>query len=72
MNVFVFDIETVPDVDGARRLMGLEGLEDAAVAEAMFTRRRQETGGTSDFLRLHMHRIVSIAGVLRSGDRFKV
>lgn len=71
MNVFVFDIETVPDVEGARRLYALGDLEDAAVAEIMFSKRRQETGGT-DFLRLHLHRIVAISVVLRSQDRFKV
>jgi len=71
MNVFVFDIETVPDVDAGRRLYGLEGLSDAEVATVMFHQRRQETGG-SDFLRLHLHRIVAISVVLRSGDQFKV
>jgi len=71
MNVFVFDIETVPDVDAGRRLYGLEGLSDAEVATVMFHQRRQETGG-SEFLRLHLHRIVAISVVLRSGDHFKV
>lgn len=71
MNVFVFDIETVPDVEGARRFYGLEGLDDAAVAEIMFSKRRQETGG-GEFLRLHLHRIAAISVALRSQDRFKV
>ncbi|QKT02393.1 3'-5' exonuclease [Ectothiorhodospiraceae bacterium 2226] len=71
MNVFVFDIETVPDVDGGRRLYELEGLSDAEVASVMFHRRRQETGG-SEFLRLHLHRIVAISAVLRTRDTFKV
>ena len=70
MNHLVFDIETVPDVDFGRRLLGLEGLDDAGVAEAMFARRRQHTGG--DFLPLEQHRIVSIACVLRRGDSLKV
>ena len=71
MNVFVFDIETVPDVAGARRIHALpDHLSDAAVASALFARRRQHTG--SDFLPLYMHRVVAIAAVLRSGDRFKV
>ena len=68
MNVLVFDIETVPDVDGARRLFGLEGLPDADVARAMFHKRRQEAG--TEFLRHHLHRVVAIAAALRSGDRF--
>ena len=71
MTVFVFDIETVPDLDGVRRLHGFEGLDDAQVAEAAFSLRRQETGG-SEFLRLHLHRVVVISIAMRSGDRFKV
>lgn len=68
--VFVFDVETVPDVDSARRMYGLKGLDDRDVAALMFRRRRQETG--SDFLRHHLHRIVAISVVLRAADRFKV
>ena len=71
MNVFVFDIETIPDVDGGRRLHDLEGLSDAEVAKVMLHLRRQETGG-SDFLRLHLQRIVAISAVFRGGDTLKV
>ncbi len=72
MNVFVFDIETVPDVSGGRRLLDLsDTIGDDDVAEAMFASRRGETGG-SDFLRLHLHRIAVISIAMRSGDRFKV
>lgn len=71
MNVFVFDIETVPDVDSGRRLHDLDGLTDKEVADIMFHKRRQETGG-SDFLRLHLQRIVAISAVFRSGDSVKV
>jgi predicted PolB exonuclease-like 3'-5' exonuclease len=71
LNVLVFDLETVPDVDGGRRLYGLEGLSDADVASVMFHKRRQETG-EHDFLRLHLHRIVAVSAVLRSGDTLKV
>ncbi|AUM11779.1 3'-5' exonuclease [Ketobacter alkanivorans] len=70
MNVLVFDIETVPDVAGGRRLFGLEGLDDNAAAEAMFNLRRQETG--NDFLRHHLQRIVAISAVFRSRDQIAV
>lgn len=70
MNLFVFDIETIPDVEGGRRLYDLEGLTDKEVANVMFHKRRQETG--TEFLRLHLHRIVAISVVLRSSDRFAV
>jgi predicted PolB exonuclease-like 3'-5' exonuclease len=71
MNILVFDIETIPDVATGRRLHGLDGLSDEDSAKAMFHLRRQETGG-SDFLKLHMHRIVAISAVLRSRDGLKV
>ena len=70
MNVFVFDIETVPDVDAGRRLLGLTDLEDEKVAQIMFNQSRARTG--SEFLRHHLQRVVAISVVLRSGDRFKV
>src|SRR3569623_1054254 len=71
MNVLVFDIETVPDVEGGRRLYDLDGLSDKEVAAVMHHMRRQETGD-SDFLRLHLQRVVAISAVLRSGDAVKV
>ncbi|MDX9740243.1 MAG: 3'-5' exonuclease [Gammaproteobacteria bacterium] len=71
LNVLVFDIETVPDVETGRRLYDLQGLSDADVASVMFQRRRQETGD-SDFLRLHLQRIVAISAVLRKGDSIRV
>jgi hypothetical protein len=61
MNLFVFDIETVPDVESGRRLYGLDGLDDRN-ATAVFTLRAQETGG-SGFLRHHLRRIVAISDV---------
>ena len=70
MNTLVFDIETVPDVEYGRRLLGLEGLDDATVAEAMFTLQRQRTG--SDFLPLPQQRIVAIACALRGRDGVRV
>lgn len=71
MNVLVFDIETVPDVDAGRQLHGLDGLSDKDIANVMFHKRRQETGD-SDFLRHHLHRIVAISAVFRSRDKFNV
>jgi len=71
MNVLVFDIETIPDIEGGRRLYGLEGLSDKETADVMYHMRRQETGD-SDFLRLHLHKVVAISAVMRSGDILKV
>jgi hypothetical protein len=71
MNVLVFDIETVPDVETGRRLYGLDGLSDADVARVMFQKRREQTGD-SDFLRHHLHRVVAISVVLRRADSVSV
>lgn len=70
MSVLVFDIETVPDVAGGRRVLGLDGLDDAAAAEAMFALQRQQSG--HEFLRHHLQRIVAISAVFRSGDNIAV
>ena len=70
MHCFAFDIETVPDVDLGRRLWDLDGLSDKDVGNAMMFRQQQKTG--SDFLPLHMHRVVAISVALRSRDSFRV
>ena len=70
MNVLAFDIETIPDTRAGRRLHGLDGLDDADVARAMFHLRRQKTG--HEFLPLHLHRVVAISVTLRSREGLKV
>jgi predicted PolB exonuclease-like 3'-5' exonuclease len=70
MNTLVFDIETVPDVELGRRLYGLEDLDDAAVASAMFAKAKQARG--SDFLPPPLQRIVAISVVLRARDGLKI
>jgi predicted PolB exonuclease-like 3'-5' exonuclease len=62
-----FDIETVPDVAGLRLLRDTPSQwSDAEVAEAAFAARREATG--SDFLPLHLHRVVAISVALRERD----
>lgn len=70
MNILVFDLETIPDTAAGSRLYGLDGLSDADIARAMFTRQMQKSG--NEFLPLHLHRIVAISVALRRGDDFKV
>ena len=64
---FAFDVETVADVEAGRRLYGLEGLDDPSVAKAMHQLRLQESG--REFLRLYLHRVVAVSGVLRRRSR---
>jgi 3'-5' exonuclease len=70
MNILVFDIETVPDVELGRRLYNLGGLSDSEVSKAMFALQRQAHG--SEFLPHEQHRVVAISCVLRSNDLLRV
>jgi predicted PolB exonuclease-like 3'-5' exonuclease len=69
--ILVFDIETVPDVDGLRRVNALPAaLSDQAVLAWALQRRRVQTG--SDFLQHQFQRVVAIGCALREGNGFKV
>src|SRR5690606_4658255 len=67
----VFDLETLPDVEGLRRLHGWgPDIPDLEVAERAFGLRREATG--SDFLPLHLHRIGVVGCVFRDDQGFRV
>jgi predicted PolB exonuclease-like 3'-5' exonuclease len=69
--VLVFDIETVPDAEGLRKVWQLgPEVSEQGVIDLASQRRRQATG--SDFLPPHLHRVVAISCVLRSNDGIKV
>lgn len=70
MNIFVFDIETVPDTHTGRKLHGLEALSDTEVGEALFKLQSQAAG--SEFLPHYLQKIVCISVLLRSRDRLAV
>ena len=67
--VLVFDIETIPDLDGGRRILGLEHLSDDDVWLAMRTERFANKG--SDFMPGHLQKVVAISVTLRHNDSFK-
>lgn len=67
MNVLVFSIKTIPDIEGGQRIFGLEGLDEKSTAKAMFHLQQQQTG--TDCLPLHLHQIASFSIVYRGmGD----
>ena len=67
----VFDIETIPDTDGLKKLFDLPPETSAEdVANIAFHKRRQQNGG--EFLPHHQHRVVAISCALREGDSFRV
>jgi predicted PolB exonuclease-like 3'-5' exonuclease len=71
MNVLVFDIETIPDVDAGRRILHLDqAMTDAEVAAHMLAKRKEEKG--NEFLPIHLHQIAAISVVFQFNDKFKV
>ena len=69
--VLVFDIETVPDIEGLRKLSDLgPELGAADIADMAFQSRRQAVG--SDFLQLHVQKVVAISCALRDKNDFRV
>lgn len=69
--VLVFDIETIPDAEGLRKLWGLDAsVSEAGVVDLASQRRRQATG--SDFLPPHVQKVVAISCALRSDEGVRV
>ncbi len=69
--MLVFDLETIPDVEGLRTLNGWgEELSDAEVVERAYAARREAVG--HDFLPLHLQKIAVIGCVFRDDDGFRV
>jgi predicted PolB exonuclease-like 3'-5' exonuclease len=69
--ILAFDLETVPDVEGLRRLRPeWRTLDDTQVAQCAFDERRERVG--SDFLQHHLHRIVAIGCAFRDAQGFRV
>ena len=67
----VFDIETVPDVAGLRRVHDLpDTLSDADVLAWATQQRRIATG--NDFLPYHLQQVIAIGCALREGDSFRI
>lgn len=70
MNVFVFDIETIPDVVMGRKCLGITGASDADVVKAMQLAQFQQNG--SEFIRHHCQQVVAISAVFRHRDTVRV
>jgi 3'-5' exonuclease len=69
--VLVFDIETIPDIDGLRRLRGTpEGASDEEVLAQELAQRAAD--GRSDFLPHYLQRVVAISCVFRGAEGLRV
>ncbi len=72
MDILAFDIETIPDTENGRRIYGLADAEERDIGEAMFAKQREKSGG-SDFLPVHLHKVVAMAVVYRRGrDQLRI
>ena len=69
--ILVFDLETIPDCPGIRKLYDLPAdLPDHEVAEVAFQKRRAKSG--NDFLPPHLQRVAVISCVLRNDEGLRV
>ena len=69
--ILIFDIETVPDVEGIRRLNNVDASLPDAEVHAWFAQQRRAATG-SDFAPIYLQKVVAIACVLRRSDDLRV
>ena len=71
MSILVFDIESVPDYEAGRKIHKLtDDLSDEDVVKAMQHLQFQKSG--SEFMPLHLQKIVAISVLFEKGDTLKV
>lgn len=70
MNIFVFDIETIPDYESGRKIHALDGLTDSETVSAMTALQKEKNG--SEFLPLHLQKVAAISAVFRQKDKIRV
>ena len=61
--IFVFDIETVPDAAASKRLLGDHALDDFEARDALSNYFLEKTEGKNDFPRQPFHQVVAISYV---------
>jgi len=69
--VLVFDIESIPDIAGLRALRGAPPEMDDAAVYAQWAQERKDEG-KSDFMPLHLQRILVISCVFRNAEGLRV
>jgi predicted PolB exonuclease-like 3'-5' exonuclease len=62
-NLFIFDIETIPDLKAAQNLLDLPDAKKDEVREALVNYHLKITGGKNSFLRQVFHQIIAISFV---------
>lgn len=70
MNIFVFDIETIPDCASGRKIHHLGDLSDAETALTLQNMQKEKSG--SDFLPHYLQKVITISAVFRQKDQIRV
>ena len=69
--VLVFDIESIPDVEGLRTLRQMDpGLDDAGVYASEIAERKER--GKGDFMPLYLQRVLVISLVFRNAEGLRI
>ncbi len=69
--VLVFDIESIPDIAGLRALRGAPAEHTDAEVYAVWVQERKDKG-QSDFMPLHLQRILVLSCVFRNAEGIKI
>jgi 3'-5' exonuclease len=69
--VLVFDIESIPDIAGLRATRGVPDAQTDAEVYAAWVQERKDKG-QSDFVPLHLQRVLVISCVFRNAEGIKV
>ena len=69
--VLVFDIESIPDVEGLRALRGVPATDTDEQVYATWLAERKEKG-QSDFTPLHLQRVLVISCVFRNAEGLRI
>ncbi len=71
-NLFIFDIETIPDLEAARNLLNLPNASDEELRQGLIDYHLKITDGKNSFLRQPFHQVICIsfieAEIIRQED----
>ena len=72
-SLFIFDIETIPDIEVTKNLLGLDSTDIEECRQALTDYHLKITDGKNSFLRQPFHKVVAIsfleAEIIRDGDQ---
>jgi predicted PolB exonuclease-like 3'-5' exonuclease len=69
--VLVFDIESIPDIEGLRALTDAPAAQSDAEVYAAWVQGRKDKG-QSDFMPLHLQRVLVISAVFRNAEGLRI